>query len=204
MSRPRQPEPRSFDVTHESFVAPASLTVDELTIRPWRPGDGATLATVANASHDHLTPWMDWATGDDPPDAAEVRIRGFAGQYLSRTDFALSIWSGDQLVGGTGLHPRWGPLEHGIAEIGMWIAGDHANQGVGTRVLRGLVDWAFSDEWGWRQLLWLCDPSNVASARTAEKAGFRLEAEVRGGLGRHIGAEATRIYGMLPTDPRPA
>lgn len=193
----------SVDVTHEFFVAPTSLTVDDLTIRPWRPGDGATLAAVANASHDHLAPWMDWATGDDTADAAEVRVRDFAGKYLSHTDFVLSIWSGDELVGGSGLHPRWGDLDHGIAEIGMWIAGDHAHQGVGTRVLRALVDWAFSDEWGWRQLFWLCDPANTASARTAEKAGFRLEGRIRGGLGRHAGAESTNIYGMLPTDPRP-
>ncbi len=202
---PQQPtDPSHTGVADEFFVAPSTLTVDELTIRTWRPGDGATLAAVANASYEHLAPWMDWATADDPPEAAEVRVRDFAGQYLSRTDFVLSIWSGDELVGGTGLHPRWGPLDHGIAEIGMWIAGGHANQGLGTRVLRALADWAFSDEWGWQQLLWLCDPANVASSRTAEKAGFRLEAQLRGGLGRHAGAEATRVYGLLASDPRPS
>lgn len=197
------PAPSSqVDVTHDLFVAPTSLTVDNLTLRSWQPGDGATLARVANASYEHLSPWMVWATEDDAPAAAEVRVRDFAGQYLSRSDFILSIWLDGELAGGTGLHPRWGPLSHGIAEVGMWIASEHAHKGLGTRVLTTLVEWAFSDAWGWQQLLWLCDPGNPASARTAEKAKFRREAVIRGGLGSHLNAEATLIYGLLPTDPR--
>lgn len=195
-------------VTHEHFVAPLSHEVDELTLRPWRPGDGAVLAEVANASFAHLAPWMAWADGEDDPAAAEVRVREFAGKYLARDEFLLSIWQDDQLVGGTGFHPRWGPLAHGIAEVGMWIAASHANQGLGTRVLAALSDWGFSDAWGWHQLLWLCDRENVASARVAEKAGYRLEGEIRGTLGRGSppvsggdgGRQSTLVYGRLSTD----
>lgn len=200
-------------VTHEHFVAPLSLEVDDLTLRPWRPGDGAVLAAVVNASLAHLGPWMDWADGEDDPAEAEVRVRQFAGRYLAREDFVLSIWQGDELVGGTGFHPRWGSLAHGIAEVGMWIAASHANRGLGTRVLTALTAWGFSDAWGWRQLLWLCDRQNVASARVAEKAGYLLEGEVRGTLGRGTpptaepgdpggaGARAsTLVYGRLATD----
>jgi RimJ/RimL family protein N-acetyltransferase len=200
-------------VTHEHFVAPRSLEVDDLTLRSWRPGDGAVLAAVVNASLAHLRPWMDWADGEDDPAEAEVRVRQFAGKYLAREDFVLSIWQGDELVGGTGFHPRWGPLAHGIAEVGMWISASQANRGLGTRVLTALTEWGFSDAWGWRQLLWLCDRDNVASARVAEKAGYALEGEVRGTLGRgtpptpepgavgHAGARtSTLVYGLLATD----
>lgn len=190
------------DVTHDLFVAPTSLSVDNLTLRSWQPGDGATMARVTNASYEHLAPWMDWAAQDDDAAAAEVRVRDFAGQYLSRSDFILSIWLDGELAGGSGLHPRWGGREKGIAEVGMWIASQHANKGLGTRVLTTLVEWAFSDAWGWRQLLWLCDPTNTASARTAEKAKFRREAVIRGGLGRHPEAETTVVYGLMATDQR--
>lgn len=190
-----------LSVVHEDFVAPLSTTVEDLTLRAWQPGDGQVLAEVTNASHAHLSPWMEWANTRTTPAAAEVLVREFAGKYLAREDFAIGIWRDRELVGGTGFHLRWGPLSHRIAEVGMWIAGPHAHQGLGTTVLRTLSQWGFSDEWGWQQLLWLCDRDNRASARVAEKAGYRMEGEVRGTLGRGTTRESTVVFSRLATDP---
>lgn len=188
-------------ITHDDFVAPLSTTVDDLTLRAWQPGDGQVLAEVTNASHEHLSPWMVWASSTTTPAAAEVLVREFAGKYLTGEDFSIGIWRDDELMGGTGFHPRWGPRSHGIAEVGMWIAWPHANRGLGTRVLQELSEWGFSDEWGWQQLLWLCDRDNHASARVAENAGYRLEGEVRGTMGRGTTRESTLVFSRLATDP---
>lgn len=189
-----------LSITHDDFVAPLSMTVDDLALRAWQPGDGPALAEVTNASHDHLAPWMEWARNKTTPAAAEVLVREFAGKYLTRQDFAIGIWRDGELVGGTGFHPRWGPLSHRIAEIGMWVARPHANRGLGTTALRSLSQWGLSDEWGWQQLLWLCDRDNHASARVAEKAGYRLEGEVRGTMGRGTTRESTLVFSRLATD----
>lgn len=184
----------------DDFIAPLSTTIGGLTLRSWQPGDGATLARVTNASYDHLSPWMEWAVPDDTPEAAEARVRRFAGAYLKGEDYILSLWEGDELIGGTGFHLRWGGRSTLTAEIGMWIARAHAGRGHGTRALRALVEWGFSDAWGWRRLVWTCDPANGASARIAEKVGFRLEGTLRGSTGSGPDRAATAVYGLLPTD----
>lgn len=122
-------------MTDTPFLPPVSTTIDGLTLRSWQPGDGVTLAEVSNASYDHLRAWMEWASADDTPKAAEARIRKFAGAYLCNEDFVLSVWEDGELVGGTGFHLRVGPLSDRNAEIGMWVRGDRADQGLGTRIL---------------------------------------------------------------------
>lgn len=108
-------------------------------------------------------------------------VRQFVGRWLLAQDFVLGIWSPDgaTLWGGCGFHLRHGPAQDGVAEIGMWIAAEQAGQGLGTHVLQALVEWGFS-EWPWLRLVWKCDERNLASRRTAEKAGLQLEGITRG------------------------
>ena len=187
----------------DDFVAPDHTIVDGLLVRAWRRGDGPALAATTNASHAHLAPWMSWSTGDDTPARGEARAQLFAGRYLAREDFVLSIWDGDELVGGSGFHPRWGGIETRVAEIGMWISAERAGRGVGTTVLRGMVAWGLSDAWPWDRLMWLCDAENIASARVAQKAGFTLEGSLRGPgpSGDGVGRDATLVFGLNHGDP---
>lgn len=187
-------------MSEEPFLPPLSTEVDGLTIRSWQAGDGSTLAEVGNASFEHLRPWMPWASDSDTPEEAEARVRQFAGAYLCNQDFVLSVWEGDTLIGGTGFHLRSGPIKHRNAEIGMWVRGDRAGQGYGTRILRAMVDWGFG-EWGWERLVWVCETENKASSRTAEKAGLTLEATLRedrlNTAGEHASSE---IWAIIPDD----
>ncbi|HET9224488.1 MAG TPA: GNAT family protein [Roseiflexaceae bacterium] len=160
------------------FIAPESTTGDGMAIRAYRPGDGAELRIATTASYEHLQPWMPWATPEDSLEAAEVRCRRFAANYLLNQDFILGIWVGDQLAGGTGFHLRAAPLALGNADIGMWIRGSYAGKGLGTRALRLMLRWGFTD-WGWQRLTWHCDTRNLASARVAQKNGMALEGTLR-------------------------
>jgi RimJ/RimL family protein N-acetyltransferase len=162
----------------ELFIAPLSFTSDGFTIRAYQPGDGPELRIATTSSYEHLRPWMPWATPEDSDQAAEVRARRFAARYLLNEDFILGIWIGDQLVGGTGFHLRGASLAPQNAEIGMWIRGSHAGQGLGTRALRAMLQWGF-EEWGWQRLTWHCDTRNLASASVARKNGLTLEGTLR-------------------------
>jgi RimJ/RimL family protein N-acetyltransferase len=179
------------------FIAPEAYTSDGLTIRAYRPGDGAELRIATISSYEHLRPWMPWATPEDSLEATEVRCRRFAARYLLNEDFVLGIWEGDQLAGGTGFHLRGEPLALQNAEIGMWIRGSYAGQGLGTRALRMMLTWGF-EEWGWGRLTWHCDTRNLASARVAQKNGMRLEGTLRGDALDVAGKRRdTYIFGML-------
>jgi RimJ/RimL family protein N-acetyltransferase len=149
-----------------------------MTIRAYQPGDGQELMAATTSSYEHLRPWMPWATPEDSVEAAEARCRRFAGRYLLNEEFVLGIWVGDQLAGGTGFHLRGAPLALRNAEIGMWIRGSYAGQGLGTRALRAMLRWGF-EVWGWERLSWHCDTRNLASASVARKNGLTLEGALR-------------------------
>ncbi len=161
-----------------TFVAPMSFSSDGFIIRAYQTGDGPELRIATTSSYEHLRPWMLWAMAEDSVEAAEVRCRLFAARYLLNEEFILGIWVGDQLAGGTGFHLRGGSLAVQSAEIGMWIRGSYAGQGLGTRALRAMLQWGFAD-WGWERLCWQCDTRNIASASVARKNGLTLEGTLR-------------------------
>ncbi|HNT76608.1 MAG TPA: GNAT family protein [Anaerolineae bacterium] len=165
----------------EPFFAPEELVTDDFIVRCYLPGDGPALAEACNASYEHLKTYMDWAKPHTEDNESESLARRFRGQYLLSNDFVLGIWAPDnqRLLGGSGFHLRNAPLEDQAAEIGMWIRADAAGQGLGTRVLRALLGWGFS-AWPWERLAWRCDARNIASRRTAEKAGMQYEGCLRG------------------------
>jgi RimJ/RimL family protein N-acetyltransferase len=179
------------------FFAPAELTADGMTIRTYRPGDGAALQIAAVSSYEHLRPWMLWANPNQTVEQSEITCRRFAANYLLNQDFVLGVWIGDELAGGTGYHLRGGSLDTSNAEIGMWIRASYAGQGLGTRVLRALLEWGFR-EWGWERLEWRCDTRNIASARVAEKNGLTREGTLRSDAFDVEGKRRdTHIYAML-------
>ena len=60
----------------------------------------------------------------------------------------------------------------GSAEIGYWVAAPARRQGVATRAVRLLRDWAH-EALGLRTVEILTDEANAASRAVAERAGFR-------------------------------
>lgn len=170
----------------DSLIAPERLATDRCVIRSWREGDGPALSAAVVPSYEHLRTFMPWARPDQDAAQSEVFVRHARGRYLLGTDFTLGIFDLDEaaVLGGTGFHLRHGPLEVGVAEIGMWISSGAAGTGLGTHVLVAMLQWGFR-AWPWERLVWGCDARNVASARVAEKAGMQLEGRWRSDRIRH-------------------
>ena len=162
------------------LVPPDRSSEPGFLLRSFLPGDGARISEAVNASYDHLKRFMPWATPEQSVERSEQLCREFRGHWLRATDFVISVWEPDEsrLLGGCGYHLREGGLELRNAEIGMWIRADAAGRGLGTAVLRSLVRWGFS-EWPWLRLSWRCSSANLASQRTAEKAGLQREGVLR-------------------------
>jgi len=162
------------------LAAPEERRTPWFVMRSYHPGDGARLHEAVQASVDHLSPWLTWASRDQTLEDAENLVRRSRGRYLLAEDFTLGVFSpdGKRLLGGTGFHLKDGGLACRSAEIGMFIRQDEAGKGLGSRLLVELLRWGFS-EWPWRRLAWRCDASNVASRRCAEKAGLSYEGTLR-------------------------
>ncbi len=159
----------------EPFIAPTFYHAGGFVLRAYQAGDGSALREAVTESYEHLRPWMPWASAEQTYEQAEATARRLSSSFLSGADYSLGVWDGEELVGGTGFHLRCGPVEWKCAEIGMWIRGTRAGEGLGTRVLAAMLDWGFG-EWGWERLVWKCDTANIGSARVAEKNGMIREA----------------------------
>ena len=186
----------------EAFIAPERYVTPAFVLRSYLPGDGDLLAEAVNGSYEHLAPFMVWAKPHQSVEESEITVRRFRARYLLNDDFVLGIFSSDerQLLGGSGFHLREGGLPQRAAEIGMWIRADAAGKGLGTAVLRALLTWGFT-EWPWERLAWRCDGRNLASRRTAEKAGLTHEGVLRQHLLLADGSRRdTYLYAMLKAD----
>jgi RimJ/RimL family protein N-acetyltransferase len=187
-----------------SFFAPEEHRDGDLLLRCYRTGDGEELNRATVSSYEHLRAFMEWARPDTSVEESEGYARQSRARWLLGEEWSLGVWRGARLVAGSGFMLRGQPLDHGTLEIGMWVRADEANRGLGTRVLRAMVDWADA-EWPVHKLTWHCDSRNLASARVAEKCGFQLEGRLRedvpaiDGLGRRT----TLLFGLVRGDPRP-
>lgn len=184
------------------LAAPERWEAEGFLLRSYQPGDGPLLQEATNSSFAHLSPWMPWATSEQSAEAAERLAREFRGRWLLASDFTLAVLDPreERLLGGCGFHLRDGGLALKSAEIGMWIRGSAAGQGLGTQVLSALLSWGFG-AWGWERLTWRCDARNLASRRTAEKAGLRLEGTLRSNERGVDGAlRDTLLFGGLASE----
>jgi RimJ/RimL family protein N-acetyltransferase len=83
-------------------------------------------------------------------------------------------------------------------EIGYWCRTRFTGHGYTTEAVRGITAFAF-EALGARRVEIRCDSRNLPSARVAERAGFRLEGELRNNeIATDRGLRDTLIYAMVP------
>jgi RimJ/RimL family protein N-acetyltransferase len=117
----------------------------------------------------------------------------------SREGFAAL--DGDDRFVGLGLAPEI-DREGGELELGYIVAAQARGRGLGTEILRQLTRWAF-DELEAQRVYLIIDVENPASARVAERCGYRLEGIMRSihlKQGQRIDAG---LWSRLPGDPLP-
>ena len=110
-------------------------------------------------------------------------------------DLAILRAGDDSLLGAVGLGCFSWPDRR--AEGGYWLAPEARGEGLATRALRLLSDWAFGEPLDLARIVLSVDAGNLASQLTAERAGFEREGLLRS----HIEAKGRRwdvaIYGKL-------
>lgn len=149
-----------------------------MVIRCWEPSDAAKLKAAIDGSLEHLRVWMTWAHQEPQPLEAKVEfLRRKRGEFDLGQDFAYGLFdrAENEVLGGSGLHPRVGPEAR---EIGYWIRGDRANQGLVTEAVAALTRVAFIID-RVRRVEIHCSPENAASYAVARKLGFQHEATLK-------------------------
>jgi len=151
-------------------VAPIPLQVGDYVVRKYENSDAQALVNAVTVSYKHLEPWMPWIKFE--PQSViqrEELITTWNESWEQRTEFVMGIFSGDQVVGGTGLHLR-GAVN--TVEIGYWVHVDYIGKGIATQVAGALTETAFA--------LWAeidtgeihHDQANEASAAVPRRLNF--------------------------------
>ena len=151
------------------------LTDGAIELRLWREDD---IPVVVEACQDpEIHRWMPLPWPYTKKDARE-----WIGSHQEKRAegesvvFAITDSGGEKALGSVGLEEiNW---EHGRAVVGYWIAKHARRQGVATRAVRLLSEWALNDL-GLMRLSLLVFTGNTVSERVAENAGFTREGLMR-------------------------
>jgi RimJ/RimL family protein N-acetyltransferase len=172
----------------DSALRPAyRIETAHLILRCWSPGDTAALKSAVDSSVDMLQPWLPWAAHHPLPIEQVVgEVRAMRRRFDGDEDYAYGAFDPgeSEVVGGCGLHTRAGPEAR---ELGYWVRADRWGRGLATEMSAALCRVGFEVDLVQRLDL-RCEPDNQASARVAEKLGFRHEATLRRRLKPRDGA----------------
>ena len=179
---------------------PEEFETERLRIRSPMPGDGPELYAAVRESMDELLPWMPWPLEHGTVDASEASARQARVRFLERVELRMHLFlkGTETLVGSSGLQGiDWSVPKF---EIGYWCRTRFGGQGYITEAVRGITAFAF-EALDAKRVEIRCDPLNRPSARVAERAGFRLEGELRNeSAGTDGSARNTLVFSLTPDD----
>jgi RimJ/RimL family protein N-acetyltransferase len=183
-------------------VAPPDPPLSDgiVTVRPWRKDDAADLVEALDGD-DEVALWLDsipqpYTDADANAWLSQARQ---AWRESAGCPFAVVDASTGRLLGGIGV--RWNDRVNQVGEIGYWARADVRGQGVTTRAVRLVAEWALEAA-GCERLVLRADTGNVPSQRVAERAGFVREGVERSS--RFSSRQGRRVdfvvYSRLPDD----
>ena len=153
---------------------------DGVFLRAPQMSDYSEWTTLREASRAFLTPWEPtWPSDDLSRGAFRRRLRRYAEDQRADTSYAFFLFRkrDDALVGGVTL----ANIRRGVAQagsLGYWIGEPFARRGLMTGAVQALVPFSFGSL-RLHRLEAACIPSNTASIRLLEKAGFVREGYAR-------------------------
>lgn len=177
---------------------PAALTTPRLFLSIPVSGD---VDAIHDACQDPLIQRYTTVPSPYTREDAESFVRLAADGWESGSDHVWAVRADGALVGMVGLHG----IKDGAAELGYWTAAAGRGAGRTTEAAHAVVDFAFGPM-RLERLEWQAVVGNLASARVAQKLGFRYEGMRRRGLTGHGPGSNGRVdgwlAGLLSTDPR--
>jgi RimJ/RimL family protein N-acetyltransferase len=154
---------------------PYRIESARLVLRPPDATRAVDVKRTEDATREDLRQFMPWADRD-PETLEEViaKLRLFRTRFDTDVDWMYLVFdrTTDEVLGGTGLHPRVGK---GGLEIGYWIHAAHMRKGLATEVAAALTKVAFEAcDARWVEIR--TARTNVRSQGVPKKLGFVHEA----------------------------
>ncbi|MGN9906721.1 GNAT family N-acetyltransferase [Phytohabitans sp. LJ34] len=146
-------------------------------LRPLEPWQAEEFLAHIDRAREAVDPWIPWASRSTDLDSARATLQGYADKQAADAGRLYGIWLDGTLVGGT-MFVHFDAAA-GTCEIGCWLEPAGQGQGLITRAVRHLVDWAVRVR-GIHRIIWQARPDNTASRAVAQRLGMRLDGVLRG------------------------
>ena len=178
------------------------IRADGLILRAPQMSDYDAWAELRAASRAFLEPWEPlWPSDDLTRPAFRRRIRRYAEEIHTDSAYPMFVLrqKDEALLGGLTL----GLVRRGVAQactLGYWMGERHAGRGTMTAAVKVASRFAFQDL-GLRRIEAACLPTNNASIRLLEKAGFIREGYARRYLCIAGAWQDHVLYARLKDDP---
>ena len=117
----------------------------------------------------HLRPYLEFVDEVKDKSSQEAYIKMKLVNEAKGTDALFMIALGEELIGCIDLH--FIDQVNDKADIGYWLHSAYINQGIISKAVRKICDYAF-DGLGLNRLSIVADVNNVASNQVAQKQGF--------------------------------
>jgi RimJ/RimL family protein N-acetyltransferase len=176
------------------------LADDEVVLRPPAEADvPALVAACQDPDIQHFT-FVPAPYGDEH---ARSWVAGTAPARADGSALGLVVAPAAEpaaLLGTIGIvRPDW---EHGVAELGYWVAPWARGRGVAARAVGLLAPWTVR-ELGFARVTLHIDAGNAASRRVAERAGFAYEGTLRSALAVKGRRWTLALYALVAEDLAP-
>ena len=147
---------------------PERITVGQLELGRWQPGDLPELQRAVTASIAELQGWLAWASEDLSAQRSFLETTSRCWGTGERFEYAIR--RGKAVAGGVGLMRRIGP---GGLEIGYWVHSAHTGRGLAKLASAAMTEAAFGLSWVDHVEIHH-DEANLASRAVAAGLGFEL------------------------------
>ncbi|MGR5258784.1 GNAT family N-acetyltransferase [Vibrio astriarenae] len=154
-----------------------TMKVDEdIELALVQPSFCTAYLILLNENLDYLSEWLAWPPSNEGIGDFEAFVEQSLNDYANGKSMTCAIVFRGQIVGNISYNTIDRQLER--VEIGYWLAASHQGQGIMTRSVQHLVNYAFGTL-NMRKVQISAATENAASRGVCERLGFELEGVIR-------------------------
>lgn len=174
-------------------------TDGRIALRRYRSDDVEPLYAAVEESRASIGRWMPWCHERYSFDDAFTWVAGRERAWVDAEEYTLLIVDAQSgaILGSSGLNQI--NRVNAYANLGYWVRTSAQGRGVGSAAVRLVARYGFGELRLGRVEI-VTDVENVASRRTAERAGARFEGVCRNRLKQGDRFNDAALYGLIPAD----
>lgn len=150
----------------------------ELILKQLEQSDSADIFKTIDTQREFLGKWLPFVAYTKEISDTEQFVNSVVNAPEDRFEYIFTIKKCDEFVGLIGFKDT--DKQNKKTEIGYWLSEKHQKQGIITKSVEKLCDFAFNQQ-GINRIQIKCAIENTASINIPKKLGFRLEGIERQG-----------------------